>query len=316
MGAGGGGGGRLVKALTYLETYSFLHSGTPSVLLLTAAEDGKKAAKAATAPSWLSSLAVKYKDGKKFKVHFGFADGGKEAAIAQRFGVATLPALIVSVPPADGADGYYFQHKIPTNAAAAVKELKSFIDDATTGLGDAKLRTPLPAFPQPDVPRKQAAVSFAQLTEENAHSACLGGAKGACVLALVNAPGGELAPATHAALEAVAKKYRNDPLTFAWLHASAQPEFCAALGVASTAAADLPRLLVLKLGKRARAALMPQSDLTAAAVESFVDKVLGGDVQFAAVKGGVPELLSAELRAAMAASEAEDAPAAGGHEEL
>ena len=314
VGAGGGGGGRLVAAVTYLDTYSFLHSsGGPVVLLLTGGD-----AKKASAPSWLSSLAVKYKDGKKKRVSFGFADGSKEAAIAARFGITSFPALIAVAPPAEGAEAYYvkFADKIPSSSAAAVKELKAFIDDVVGGVTDAKLRSPLPPFPPPDVPRKQASVTFSQLTEDNLHSACFGGAKGACVLALVHAPGGELSLSLAAALEAAAKKFRNDPLAFAWLHASGQPEFAAALGVDSVAPSDLPRLLVVKPGKRPRVAALPAgTELSEAAISAFADKVLGGDVTFTAVKGGLPELENEALRAAAAAAEAEEA-AATPHDEL
>ena len=317
-GAGGGGGGRLVQTLTYLETYYFLHSsGTPTVLLLTAAEEKAKA----TAPSWLNSLAVKYKDGKKRRVHIGFADGGKEPAIASRFGVDKLPAVIVAVPGGEEAFFVRFPDKLPTNTASAVKAVKSFVDDAIGGVLDSKLREPLPAFPPPDVPRKQASVSFSHLNADNLHSACFGGAKGACVLALVHAPGGELAPAVHDVLESAAKKYRNDPVAFAWLDASGQPEFAAAFGINSVAPTDLPRLMVVKPGKRPRAALLPAGALTSAAIESLVDKTLGGDLTFVAVKGGLPEIVSPELRAAMAAAEADDTPASAGsgaesHDEL
>jgi hypothetical protein len=170
------------------------------------------------------------------------------------------------------------------------------------------------------VPRKQADVSYAPLTEDNLRTACLGGKKSMCVLALVAAPGGEFKQ--DAALQELGRKYRNgalasrprlchgrltlvlcaDPFSFVWLDAGAQPEFAEALGVSP---ADVPALLVIKHGKRPRLA-RHQGQLTAAEVAPFLDRVLGGDVTFAPLKE-LPELMSDAVRDALRSADADSA---------
>ncbi len=285
------------------------------MLLLT--QGGAKAA-----PAWLTSLAVKFKEGKKKLVHFGHARAEEEPALAARFGITTFPSLVVIVPTGAAGEGYAvpFARAIPEKPAAALKELKAFIDAAIAGDTPADARAAVPAFPAPDVPRKLADVAFAPLTEDNLHSACFGGRKGMCVLALVSAPGGEFAQA--APLTELARKYRNgeigffdccacvhaslaacsrlrvacaDPFSFVWLDAASQPEFAAALGV--DAAAEVPAVVVVKHGKRPRAA-RHFGELTAAALAPFLDRVLGGDVPFKAL-AALPELVPDALREAL-----------------
>ena len=312
-----GVGGRVVTALTYLTAHTFLFkSGVPAVVLLT--EGGAK-----TAPAWLTSLAVKYKDGKAKRVTFGHARADDEPAIAARFGITDFPALVAVVPPGEASgDGHAVRYDkpIPASAAAALRELRAFVDAALAGDDAPEKRLPLPAFPAPDVPRKQADVSYAPLTEDNLRTACLGGKKSMCVLALVAAPGGEFKQ--DAALQELGRKYRNgalasrprlghgrltlvpcaDPFSFVWLDAGAQPEFAEALGVSP---ADVPALLVIKHGKRPRLARY-QGQLTAAEVAPFLDRVLGGDVTFAPLKE-LPELMSDAVRDALRSADADSA---------
>lgn len=316
LGAPGGGGGRLVTALTYLSTHSFLYqSGVPAVALLT--EGGAK-----TAPAWLTSLAVKYKDGKTRKVVFGHARADEEPAIAARFGVTTFPALLALVPTGAAGEGHAvrFDKAIPASAAAALRELREFVDAVLAGEDAAERRLPAPAFPAPDVPRKLADVAYAPLTEDNLRSACLGGKKSMCVLALVAAPGGEFRQ--DGVMQELARKYRNgaicrakqvlrdlpdacsaaaDPFSFVWLDVGAQPEFAATLGVTP---ADVPALLVIKHGKRPRFARHQGALSTAAEAAPFLDRVLGGDVTFAPLKE-LPELMSDAMRDALRSAEAE-----------
>jgi protein disulfide-isomerase-like protein len=304
-GASGAGGGRLAVPLTYLTTFAFLHqTGTPVCLYLSG-EPSPAVKPGAAAPSWLSSLAVKFKSGKKKSVNFAFADSRLEPAIAARFDIKSFPAFLVALPASTGDDGAAEASYVlytppggapfPTSSSAAVKALKAFVEDVVAGKHSAEQK-PLPAFPQPDVPRKQAAVSLAQLSEDSLYDSCYSAkGKSVCVVFLLHAPGGELQPATAALLEAVAKKYRNDPLALVWLHAASQPEFAEALGVADLSA--LPQVLALKPGKRPRVARGGEA-AGEAAVCGFLDKVLGGDVQVTSLKV-LPELMSAAMRDAL-----------------
>ena len=251
-----------------------------------------------TAPPWLTSLAVKFKEGKVKKVSFGHARTDDEPGIAARFGVTSFPAVLVVVPGED-AHVARFERPVPSKPAAALRELKEFVESVVAGDAPASSRAAVPAFPPPDVPRKQADVAYAPLSEDNLHSACFGGKRSLCALALVApAPGGAFAE--DGALAELARKYRNDPVSFVWLDASAQPEFAAALGVE---AAQAPALVVVKHGKRPRVARM-EGPLTAAGAAAFLDRVLGGDVQFAPLKE-LPELVSDAVRDALRNAEAE-----------
>lgn len=280
--------------LAYAAVYSFLHSGTPSLVLLTQGGASK------SAPSWLSSLAVKYKAGKKVAVACGHARLEEEPLIAPRLGVTTFPALFAVLPAADGAEAYTvaLPKPVPASGAAAIKLVKEWMDGLLAGGAPPDARQPLPAFPAPDVPRKQAAAAYAPLTEDNLQSACYSAVgKPMCALALVSAPGGEFAEA--AALQELARRYRNDPISFVWLDVASQPEFAAALG-----APPPPALVVLKpSGKRPRLTAH-EGPLSVEALARTLDKVLGGDAHFKVMKE-LPEMVSPEMRAALKAAEAE-----------
>lgn len=302
LGAAGAGGGGLVASVPYLEAHRFLFggpAGTPSVLYLADAA-GAKAAKAA--PPWLSSLAVKFKDGKTKRVSLGYAT---DPAVASRFGVDKLPALVAVVPPRPGADASATHYvvrlpSLPLSAAAALKDVKTWLDTVLADEVPAADRLPPPAFPAARVPRKQADVSFAPLTEDNLATACFvpassskkGGAR-ACVIALVGAGGADSPPVVVA--EALAKKYRNDPLSFVWLDATEQPAFAAALGAPPGHA--LPTLRVVKPGSRPRVASF-DGEFGLSPLSEFVDKVLGGDAHFAPLPA-LPELVNAEVESAV-----------------
>lgn len=313
LGASGGGSG-LVAALEYSQVHSFLAGGgsTPSVLFM-----GAEGAR--SAPTWLSTLAVKYKDGKKKAVSFGFT---ADPAVAKRFGLPRPPPAVALLLPApaggEGDDGpllLLFPRPVPASAAAAVKELKEWVDAAVASPPAGADAARAPHFPALPVPRKQAATAYAGLlSEETGQGACLGGGRGACVLALVDtgAPGGHWA-ALDALLGDAAKRYRNDPLSFAAVHCPGQPDFCAPLlklrgdgagggGGVGGGEGLLPALLVLRpTGRRPRAALLPDAwpfDLPRLA--AFLDAVLGGDARFVALPGGaVPALESDAVRDAL-----------------
>ena len=284
---GGGGGGRLVQPVTYLGMYSFVQtSGMPVALLIVAPADGGKARRA-TAPSWLSSLAVKYKEGKVKRVTFGYVDHAAEPGIATRLGITKdWPALVVALPGETPTFARFPGDLAKASSAAAVKTVKAFVDEVIAGTAST---APLPSFPPPDVPRKQASATYAQLTDDNLDVACFASSKGACVVALV---GDEHAQDGSPALEAASKHFRNDPLVFGWLHAPSHPEFAAALGV--EAGSSLPALRVVKTGKRPRMAALEGDAGSFDAVRAFLDRVLGGDVTFQPL-AKLPELENAAV---------------------
>lgn len=197
-----------------------------------------------------------------------------------------LPAAVIVVPEAEG-QGYFvpFKGALPEKGGAAVKALKEFVDSVVVDGGAPEAqRQPAPAFPPPDRPRKQAEAFLNQLTADNADTVCFGGPRSICVLALVTAAGDEFPELPE--LQALAKKFRNDPLAFAWADPAAHPGLAEAFGVDPKAA--LPRVVVVKPGKRSRFAIF-DGPARAAEVAAFVDRVLGGDVQFKAL-AKLPEL--------------------------
>lgn len=84
----------------------------------------------------------------------------------------------------------------------------------------------------PNIPRgfPQADATFFRLDEDNLMTKCMGNQKKpVCVVALVAAQGDEFSQ--QEAVAEAAKKYRNDPVSFAWLDAPSQQGFLTALGL-------------------------------------------------------------------------------------
>eukprot|EP00873_Tetraselmis_striata_P018593 jgi/Tetstr1/438857/TSEL_027366.t1 len=282
-GAGpGAASSKLVAALTYLDTYWFLHEDrTPKVLLLTSGADKGRA------PSWLASLAAKYKDGRTKSVKFGHADAAAHPQIAKRLGVEAFPALVVariSGTYKEGAGAFaVVSAGLDGKDSAALKAAKAAVDSLALGEEGEKGMAELPAFPPPETPKKLAPTSFHRLDSENADTHCFGGSKPICVLAF--ADGEEFAGKED--LVALSRKYRNDPFSFAWVDVRKQAEFAAGFGLDPAAAPG--SLAIIKHGKRTRFA-MHDGAVEAAAVSKLLDRVLGGDVAFKPLKP-VPELV-------------------------
>ena len=279
---------KLVTPLKYLETYFFLHQdNTPKVILLTKGEP--------KAPSWISSLAVKYKDGKLRSVKFAHADIESEPQIAKNFKIeptAKFPLLILARITGTWKEGRGFFSTFDEleglKGSEALKAGKEAVDEVALGEDfDVEQLTALPAFPPPESPKKLAPTSFHMLTADNSDTHCFGGSKAICVLALVKpeAKGSEDFPEKEA-LVGLSKKYRNDPFSFAWADVTNQAEFVAGFGLDAEA---VPALLVVKHGKRNRFAVH-EGPMDAKAVSDLLDRTLGGDVTFKPLKP-VPELV-------------------------
>jgi len=277
----------LAPTVKYLGLHSFIHGGVgspdkvPKALLLLGSAD-------ADTPDWYTSAAMGFKEGKKKSVSFAVVkqDGEKTA---QRFGfpkVEEFPragVFVVCLPDGQGGGKFVrYQGSLIAGGGGAVRAIKTFVKDVTTdSIDDAEL-LPMPPFPPPDIPRKQASVSLIELTYDNLPTHCFGGAKSVCVVALL--PQG--ASGCPEALSDVARRNRNDPVQFAWLrNAHKQEEFVAGFGLALDA---LPKLVAVKPGKRSRFAVL-DGELEVKAMGSFVDRILGGDMQFKPLKP-LPEL--------------------------
>ena len=137
------------------------------------------------------------------------------------------------------------------------------------------------------VPRKQASTSLVELTYDNLPTHCFGGAKAICLIALLPA-GVNKCPEAVAEL---AKRHRNDNVQFAWLKAQKQQEFVEGFGIKMD---QLPMMVAVKVGKRNRFAKL-EGELAISSMGGFVDRILGGDMTFAALKP-LPELEPAYLQ--------------------
>ena len=246
-------------------------------------------------PSWLSSLAVKYKDGRQRSVKFAHADVDKQPQIAKNFKVEKFPMLITARITGSWKDGRGFFSNFASlgglKGSEAIKASKEVIDEIALGDFDEESLTPLPAFPPPDTPKKLAPTTFAKLDSENIDTHCFGGSKAICVLAFVSPEKGTEEFPEKVELVALSRKYRNDPFSFVWLEVGNQAEFVGAFGLAPEQA---PALAVVKHGKRTRFALH-SGTFTSQSMSDFLDRTLGGDLTFKPL-APVPELVPAYLQ--------------------
>lgn len=304
------GPSKLAPTVRYLGLHSFLHGGhgspdkTPKVLLLL---DGKEA----ELPDWYTSVAMSFKEGKKKSVSFAVVKEDGEKA-ARRFGVPKdeeVPKagmLIVAVVDGAGAGRYarFMGTELRAGGGAAVRAVKEFVRAAVDENTEAKL-LPLPSFPPPDIPRKQASTSLVELTFDNLPTHCFGGAKAICLIALMS----DLPSKCPEAVAELAKRHRNDNVQFAWLKALKQQDFVKGFGIEMS---QLPMLVAVKVGKRNRFAKL-EGELEISSMGGFVDRILGGDMTFTALKP-LPELEPAYLQESDDDEEPAAAASGGGDE--
>lgn len=75
---------------------------------------------------------------------------------------------------------------------------------------------------------------------------------------------------------------------FMWIDSSAENAFTSTFNLEG----DLPRLVILNPGKRKRF-MLHEGEITEKAIELTLDKILGGDAKFKAIKGQkLPDLVS------------------------
>jgi protein disulfide-isomerase-like protein len=293
-GGGGGGGGesKLAPKLTYDKAFPFLHGGDasiPKVILLTtgAGPAGKNT------PGWFTSVAVKYKKGKKYDVMFAHNAEEEPAGISRNFKVSEFPAVVFA--RSDGAGGGRYK-VLPAATLNTFMKVSDNIKTVVNFVDDAKARSlesistsddfaEMPKFPEPRKPRKHADVKYAALTEDNVDVDCFGGNAVICVIAVVDAPAGDEFN-ENAAMAEIAKKYRNDPLSFVWVDAESNADFIHPFGLTPE---DTPRLVAVKSGKRNRFTIYdPEGALDVKGASDFLDKILGGDARFTGMQARSP----------------------------
>mmetsp|Transcript_2357 Transcript_2357/g.2625 ORF Transcript_2357/g.2625 Transcript_2357/m.2625 type:complete len:199 (+) Transcript_2357:1312-1908(+) len=181
-----------------------------------------------------------------------------------------------------------------SKGSANTKNAQEIINEVLKGeiLEDEKI--PVPAFPEPSKPREVAKAYFYEATAENIEKKCYkNGKKNICIMALVGAVdvkdrvvGGDNAFTEFPDVNDLSKKYRNDPIAFVWVDAPKQDEFLQAFGLAWEGTS---KMIAVKTGKRNRYAVM-EGELSSDNMNTFVDKILGGDMQFKVLKA-LPDLV-------------------------
>jgi len=197
----------------------------------------------------------------------------------------------------DGSGGGYFLRYdgYLDGSGNSIRAAKAFVSEMLAGAPEEQ-RVPLPAFPPPDIPRKQASTSLAELTYDNLPLKCFGGPKSVCVLALL--PEADCPEA----IQELARRHRNDPVSFVFLpKAVTQTEFVEGFGLSLS---ELPKLVAVRAGKRSRFAVL-DGGLEAEAMGRFVDRILGGDMVFQKLKE-LPELEPPYLQRSASDEDASD----------
>jgi len=271
--------------------HSFLYGydSLPKVLLLLEkpegpTADGPKVDKPSEPPSWFTSVAVAFKDGRKKTASFAMVEGDDARKVAARLGIqGELPSsgLLIGCMLDGKSSGSFsiFDGYLGDGKGKVVREVRAFVQmlvDGTMERGSI-----LPSFPPPDVPRKTNAISLLELTYETLPTHCFGGAKSLCVIALLP----ERDVQCPEEMKSLASRHRNDPVQFTWLKTKGQEEFMSAFGVESS---QLPVLVVVRSGKRSRFALS-EGGLDVPTNAEFIDNILGGGGSFKRITE-LPEL--------------------------
>ncbi len=277
----------LAPVVKYLDMWQHLHSkdiGAPKIVFLPSDEE------AAEAPSWYTSAAMRFKEGRVKKVAFLAVKAGKDAKTAAlRFGLSELPsggAIFACVLDKEGGGhAKRFDSNLDGSAGASerVRALKAFVDGILEGVPEEE-RLAMPAFPEPTRPRKQAAVSLEEFTHETLSLRCYGvQAKPLCVFEVADAAAGS---GCSASVGALAKRHVNDPISFGCVGGKQQIDFLHAFGLAGSSA--MPALIAVKAGKRPRYAKL-EAPLEAESMHGFIDTILGGGASFSRLSE-LPEL--------------------------
>lgn len=139
---------KLIVPLKYLEAYSFLYlvDQLPKVILITKEVPSDVVLVARNAPSWFSTLAVKFKDGKTKKASFAFVDAGApgHSLIADRFQIdfdkSPRGVLLLCKTSQNGKGWFASLAEIPEKGSATLKaarnlSIASWTTPSSRGIG-------------------------------------------------------------------------------------------------------------------------------------------------------------------------------------
>lgn len=247
------------------------------------------------APDWYSGVAGEYINGKKKKADFGFVDGTSKDGqkIAKRFGITTKGkggkakgALLAFHGVKKGDNSVYIQMAGKLKQVSAENFAKEVIGRSAKDvekLTSEKKAKKTPSFPPPSVPRKKAPTSLSELTTAKiGERKCFKQSK-MCLLVLLPGEGDADAEGdVETTLRALAKKYRNDPISFVWVRGQSEYNSQLRSHFDDSDSAEGAKIMALKTGKRPRFVEMEGSGASVEkkGVTKFVDSVLGGGATF------------------------------------
>eukprot|EP00292_Cryptomonas_paramecium_P005861 CAMPEP_0113670062 /NCGR_PEP_ID=MMETSP0038_2-20120614/4926_1 /TAXON_ID=2898 /ORGANISM="Cryptomonas paramecium" /LENGTH=394 /DNA_ID=CAMNT_0000586033 /DNA_START=46 /DNA_END=1230 /DNA_ORIENTATION=- /assembly_acc=CAM_ASM_000170 len=201
-----------------------------------------------------------------------------EKALCQRFKVSKFPTILVVKPGQ--------KKPIKYDGKMDQKELFEFINryQETFALEN------LAADEEIALKKPWLSENVPEMTSQSAADICYNG-DAVCILAFVK-PGsdGKLEKSAYDMIMAAKSKYAsgNAKFAFMWVNFAKESSFSAALGVDSQ-----PALVALRTGKRTRYA-KSEGSFNSEGLSSFLDRVLGGDVQYKPLKDGPPALSPVE----------------------
>lgn len=128
-------------------------------------------------------------------------------------------------------------------------------------------------------------VPVPQMTKDSGNDICLQKDGSLCVVMVVKNTGDldekKLDVLNQVGQGFASKISRGISFYFSWLDAEAESEFASTFGLPAD---DLPKVVILNPGKRKRF-LVHDGEITEAAIEKTLDKILGGDARFKNIKG-------------------------------
>jgi len=201
-----------------------------------------------------------------------------EKAVCQRYKVSKFPTILVVKPGQKKPIKY--EDKIEH------KELFEFINRYQETFAMENLAA------DEEIALKKPWLSEAipEMTSQSANDICYSG-EAVCVIAF-SKPGadGKLEKSAYDTLMQSKAKYAtgNAKFAFMWVNFDRESSFSKSLGVESQ-----PAIVALRTGKRTRYA-KSENDFSSEGVSSFLDRVLGGDVQYKPLKDGPPPLSPVE----------------------
>lgn len=197
-----------------------------------------------------------------------------EDALAQKYKVKKYPSLLVLKADQKPIkfEGKEFQYQ----------EIFEFLNIHSQIFVDPNAKDNQPK--QSSAAKPWLVVPVPKLAKDSGNDICLKKDGALCII-LVAKDEASLEQSMLDQLNAVGQNFaskisRGIQFYFMWIDQSQEPEFTSIFNLDG----NLPRIVILNPGKRKRF-LLHEGDITEKAIETTLDKILGGDARFKAIKG-------------------------------